>query len=520
VEKGKLGAGTKKYPFIFLDIMLPPHEYDSQSPFPASSLSFLFYNPLSPFFFSLVNIEPSKNVAEFHDLKGILSLIEDMLKQLYPTSEKSDESLDSTIDDGLLPPPLPPTPSQSGSIVSQRSQNAVESTQPAVTSPPESSSSLKKKSSQSSQDKPRDKLAGRSKSFTSQGGSEEGQDLVTSDKPAAHPVSDPQGNKAPAVGGDDSPSTEPKVARASPVSSSSSSYTNVLSPDNLYPSSVPVSVPAPRLTPPDSTLPPDYLPIQKDPFESFGRKSTTKPSESFGDRSSGFGDKSRGFDDSDGLATKKKRTLLERDDSGSDDDTGGLIVAPQSKKIKDTLGMLVCFFPFIFLTGGHARRFIHLLSQHLQHQQQKQKQGVQDKTKTKEKEKDWDKDGEKDMEKDRVRQQEAIRKNAAVVKPIAVAKEQLHEVVTAEKASMAVDIDRIRAANTITTTTKDATKGRRKIRLIGRLEEVGANLASDSRHLYVFNQYRAQELVLFERLKSSYVLPRERLDAPLFLDAS
>ena len=33
VEKDKMVSGSRRYPFIFLDIMLPPHEYDSKSMF-------------------------------------------------------------------------------------------------------------------------------------------------------------------------------------------------------------------------------------------------------------------------------------------------------------------------------------------------------------------------------------------------------------------------------------------------------------------------------------------------------
>ncbi|XP_071494725.1 PMS1 protein homolog 1-like [Diadema antillarum] len=56
--------------------------------------------------------------------------------------------------------------------------------------------------------------------------------------------------------------------------------------------------------------------------------------------------------------------------------------------------------------------------------------------------------------------------------------------------------------------------------LIGRLPGYGIWLAIRANHLTVFNQYRAQEVVLYHHLLASHKLPRERLPVPITLSPS
>ncbi|XP_072179447.1 PMS1 protein homolog 1-like [Diadema setosum] len=57
-------------------------------------------------------------------------------------------------------------------------------------------------------------------------------------------------------------------------------------------------------------------------------------------------------------------------------------------------------------------------------------------------------------------------------------------------------------------------------RLIGRLPGYGIWLGIRANHLTIFNQYRAQEVVLYHHLLASHQLPRERLPVPITLSPS
>ena len=133
------------------------------------------------------------------------------------------------------------------------------------------------------------------------------------------------------------------------------------------------------------------------------------------------------------------------------------------------------------------------------------------------KEKERDRDPERAKEKDLASRQQ-IKKLTTL--PKIVEKRTANESVTSERATITVDVVKIRSSNLREATKPVAApgKGNKRIRLVGRLEDVGVNVASDSTYLYIFNQFRAQEVVLFKKLRETYVLPRERLEGPIFLN--